>query len=161
LARARLGPPQLLSLRYGRFRPQGTPHPYLALKLRVRARGGQVVETELSDRRSQFDAIADSQCGLHGQENGGVETSYTPTMKKFVKGAQDVHVTVLASSCNRKNESRQASRTFKLVVRYGPDRRERSDRTHRPGCSSSINRGGGGRRGPASRDAETGGEGVR
>jgi hypothetical protein len=116
-AQHRLRRPHLLSLQYGRFRPQGAPHPYFALKLRVRVRGGQVVETEFSDQRSHFGAIADSECGLGGRKNGGVETSYTPTMKRFVRGAQDVRVTVLASTCNRKNETRQASRTFKLFVR--------------------------------------------
>ena len=35
-----LAPPKLLSLRYGRFRPQGAPRAYFALKLRVYERGG-------------------------------------------------------------------------------------------------------------------------
>lgn len=124
MAFQRLKRPQLLSLRYGRFRPRGAPHSYYALKLRVRVPGGQVVETEFSDRRSHFGAIADSPCGLGGRKSGGVETSYTPTMKRFVRGVQDVHVTVLASSCNRTNETRKASRTFRLVVKCPPDRQD-------------------------------------
>ena len=109
--------PRLLLLEYGRFRPQGAPHPYFALKLRVHVPGGQVVETEFSDKRSHFGAIADSQCGIGGRKNGGVETSFTPVMPRLMNGIQYVHVTVLASSCNRNNTTRQASRTFRLVVR--------------------------------------------
>jgi hypothetical protein len=115
--RQRLERPQILSLRYGRFQPLGAPHPYFALKLRVRVPGGQVLETQFLDGRSHFGAIADSRCGLGGHKNGGVEISYIPTMRRLVDGVQYVHVTVLASSCNRRNATSRASRTFRLVVR--------------------------------------------
>ena len=113
----RLKRPELLSLRYGRFRPQGAPHPYFALKLRVRVPDGQVVEIQYCDERSRQCAVADAACGLGGRSNGGVETSYMPVMPMFAEGVHRVHVTVVASSCNTTNETRQASRTFTLFVR--------------------------------------------
>jgi hypothetical protein len=115
-AHHRLKRPELRSLRYGRFRVEGAPHPYYALQLRVRVPGGQVVELQYCDARSGQCAIADGECGLGGRQNGGVETSYTPVMPRFSKGVHRVHVAVLASSCNRHNETKRASRTFRLLV---------------------------------------------
>lgn len=115
--RQRLKRPELLSAKYGRFRPQGAPHPYFALKLRVRVPGGQVVELRYCDERSGQCAVADGECGLGGRKNGGVETSYTPVMPRLTRGVHRVHVAVVSSSCNRRNETRQASRTFRLFVR--------------------------------------------
>jgi hypothetical protein len=113
----RLKRPELLSLKYGRFRPRGAPQPYFALKLTARVPGGQVVELQYCDERSGQCAIADGGCGLGGRKNGGVETFYIPAMPRLAEGVHRVHVTVVASSCNRGNETRQASRAFRLVVR--------------------------------------------
>jgi hypothetical protein len=116
-AQQRFNRPQLLSLHYGRFRPHGAPRPYLALKLRARILGGQVVQTDFYDRRSGFAAVGDSECGIGGRKNGGVETFFMPVMARSARGAHRVRVTAIASSCNRNRKTARASRTFRLFVR--------------------------------------------
>jgi hypothetical protein len=116
-ARQRLKRPQLLSLQYGRFRPQGAPHRYFALKLRVRVHGGQVVQTDFYDRPSGFSAVGDSECGIGGRKNNGVETFFMPVMPRFARGVHRVHVTAIASSCNTNSATAGASRTFRLSIR--------------------------------------------
>jgi hypothetical protein len=113
-----LPPPKLLSLRYGRFRPQGAPHSYIALRLRVRVRGGQVVETDFHELPSGFKADGLSRCGIGGRKNGGVETFFMPvdSSSRLGRGVHRIRVAVRASSCKRNGAHASSSRTFKVRV---------------------------------------------
>jgi len=115
--RPHLGPPELLSLRYGRFRPGGAGHAYFAMKLRVYVRGGQVVETDFHELPSGFNGVGDSACGIGGRKDGDVETFFVPVMPVFARGIHRVRVTAVASSCSARVATASASRTFRLTVR--------------------------------------------
>ncbi len=108
--------PRLLSLEYGRFRPQGAPRAYLALRLRVSERGGQVVETVFHELPSGFNADGLSRCGIGGRKSGRVETFFMPISPRLARGAHDFRVTAIGSSCKRGGATSSATRTFKLSV---------------------------------------------
>jgi hypothetical protein len=113
---ARATRPQLLSLRYGRFRPKGAPHAYFALKLRVYERGGQVVETDFHELPSGFNADGSSGCGIGGRKSGRVETFFMPVSPPLAHGSHRVRVTAVGSSCRQGGAPASTTRAFKVTV---------------------------------------------
>lgn len=106
--------PHLISLTYGRYRPQGAPHAYLALRLRALEPNGQVVATqfETSDGGT---AVGDGGCDLGGRRNGQVAVFYMPF--KLSPGRHEVTVTATGSACSSSTKTRTATRTFRVTVR--------------------------------------------
>lgn len=108
----RLPRPMILSLRYGRFRPRGAPHSYIALELRAREPAGQIIESKFQELPSGFVAYGDSRCRLAGHKNGRIETFVMPLERKLARGAHRIGVTVTASPCNRVRATISSSRIF-------------------------------------------------
>jgi hypothetical protein len=106
--------PRLISLTYGRYRPQGAPHAYLALRLKALVPHGQVVSMQIQTSGGQT-AAADGGCGLGGRRNGQAAVFYTPF--KLSAGSHDVTVTATGSACSSNTATRTATRTFRLTVR--------------------------------------------
>jgi hypothetical protein len=103
--------PRLISLTYGRYRPQGAPHPYLALRLKVLEPHGQVVGTQFETPGGQA-AVADGGCGIGGRRNGQVEIFYMPF--KLSAGLHEVTVTATGSACTSNKKTSTATRTFDI-----------------------------------------------
>lgn len=106
-----LAAPRLISLTYGRYRPQGALHSYLALRLTALEPHGQIVGTQFSASRGET-AIGDGGCGLGGRRSGQVETFYIPF--KLSSGVHEVTVTAVGSTCTSSAKTRTATRTFRV-----------------------------------------------
>ena len=118
----RVAKPRLISLSYGRYRPQGAPHGYLAFRLTGVEPGGQILEQnyETSDgpgSRHLIGIEGDSECGLGGRHNGRRETFYAPVLHPLIAGVYRVRVTVVGALCGEDRVAAKASRVFTLRVR--------------------------------------------
>lgn len=112
--RGALAVPHLISLTYGRYRPGGAPHAYLALRLTALEPHGQVVGAQFVTSAGHV-AIGDGGCGLGGRRNGQIETFYMPL--KLSSGVHKVAVTVVGAACTASTETRTATRTFRITAR--------------------------------------------
>jgi hypothetical protein len=108
--------PSITSLAYGRFRPQGAPRSYLALKLVAAERGGQIIETEIREVPSGMGADGDSACGLGGRRNGRQETFFLPLQHALSPGRHRIRVTVIASACTQSTATSKSTKLFTLQV---------------------------------------------
>ena len=113
--------PRLIALSYGRFRPTGAPHGYLALRFKLEEPRGQIVETTFQEinARGRPDGIGgqgDSQCGIGGRQDGGVETSFIPVTRPLSAGKYRVRVTAYGSLCTKHGAIVQRSMIFELHV---------------------------------------------
>jgi hypothetical protein len=108
-----LSAPHLISLTYGRYRPRGAPHAYMALRLSALEPHGQIVTTQfgISDGRA---VIADGGCGIGGRHNGKVEIFYIPL--KLSKGLHEVTVSAVGSACTSSTKTRTATQTFRVTA---------------------------------------------
>jgi hypothetical protein len=106
--------PHLISLTYGRYRPQGAPHAYLALRLTALEPHGQVVTTQIQTPGSPT-AVADGGCDLGGRRNGHVAVFYMPFT--LHAGVHEVTVTATGAACSSSTKTRSATRTFRITVR--------------------------------------------
>ncbi len=107
---------QIVSVRYGRFRPSGAPRPYTALQIRARDADGQIV----SERYMQLGpsggaAIADGGCGLGGRRSG--QLSAFAIAMRLRPGTYSFQVRVDASTCRRPDHFESATGTFKVRAR--------------------------------------------
>lgn len=109
-----LAAPRLISLTYGRYRPPGAPHAYIALRLAALEPHGQIVGTQFKISGGHV-AIADGRCGIGGRRNGQVETFYIPFT--LSRGIHEVTVTAAGSACTSSTKARTASRTFRITAR--------------------------------------------
>lgn len=107
---------QIVSVRYGRFRPSGAPRPYTALQIRARDADGQIV----SERYMQLGpsggaAIADGGCGLGGRRSGQLSAFAIPM--RLRPGTYSFQVRVDASTCRRPDHFESATGTFTVRAR--------------------------------------------
>lgn len=108
-----LAAPNLISLTYGRYRPQGAPQAYLALRLTALEPHGQIVGTQFET--GGHHVIADGRCGIGGRRSGRVVTFYIPF--KLSSGIHEVTVTAVGSACTSSTQTRTATRTFRIRAR--------------------------------------------
>lgn len=111
---AALAAPRLISLTYGRYRPQGASHAYLALRLRALEPHGQVIATQVETSGGHA-VVADGGCDIGGRRSGRVETFYLPL--KLSSGVHEVTVTALGSACTAGMRTRTATRMFRIRSR--------------------------------------------
>ncbi len=107
---------QIVSVRYGRFRPSGAPRPYTALQIRARDADGQIV----SERYMQLGpgggaAIADGGCGLGGRRSG--QLSAFVIAMRLRPGTYSFQVRVDASTCRRPDHFESAKGSFTVRAR--------------------------------------------
>lgn len=107
--------PRLISLTYGRYRPPGAPHAYLALRLTALEPHGQVVDAQFETPGAPT-AVGDGACGLGGRRNGKISSFYMPL--KLRAGLHEVTVIATGSACTTSStKTRTTTRTFRITVR--------------------------------------------
>ena len=102
-------PPRILSVDYGRYRPQGAEQSYTAVRVTTRDPNGQVVSVEV-DRIGQ----ADGGCNLGGKRNGDTTTWTLPT--RLAPGRHRLRITVGSSSCDKRRIDEATTSTVRLRV---------------------------------------------
>lgn len=118
---ARIPRPAILSLVYGRFRPLGSPQAYLAFRLRVRQKHGQVVEITYQEVNkggipSGFLGDVQSRCGIGGRRSGTIETFYLP-VERLRFGVHRIRVVAYGSLCAKNRATRSSTRVFVVEAR--------------------------------------------
>ncbi len=111
--------PRMLSVAYGKVRPNGATSAFYALSIRASDPDGQIVSwtyRQLVESGVSAGAVSDGGCGLGGRRNGHVYASPLP-IKKLRGGIYRFRITVAASTCTRHARGESASRTFTIHIR--------------------------------------------